>query len=160
MQEDIENKSVTLVVNGAKFNGRMLKAAIAGFLRFVGNKHAKHQNVKPQGKQSVKKLIGQNQGVSSMDFADDDDIRQFDRFARKYGVDYAIQKVDGEHPRYVLFFKAKDADAITSAFQDYTDNWKNKERGERVSIRQLLAKFKDVIIQARPDRARDRDISR
>ena len=45
--------------------------------------------VKPKGKQTVKKLIGQDQGVSNIEVTDSS-IRDFDRIARKYGVDYAV----------------------------------------------------------------------
>ena len=41
------------------------------------------------GKQSVKELIGQNQGVSRMPIGDAS-IREFEREARKYGVDFAV----------------------------------------------------------------------
>lgn len=32
MQEDIENRSLTLIVSGGKFTGRLLKAAISKYL--------------------------------------------------------------------------------------------------------------------------------
>ena len=76
--------------------------------------------MKPCGKQSVKKLIGQNQGVTRVDLSHDDDVKQFEHVARKYGVDYAITKVKGEKPRYLIFFKARDNDALTAALEEYT----------------------------------------
>ena len=48
----------------------------------------------------------------------DGNIRSFERVARTYGVDYALKK-DREKPRYLVFFKAKDADALTAAFEEY-----------------------------------------
>ena len=160
MQEDLENKTVTLIVNGSKFTGRMLKTAISKFLSFTMNQVKKHRSVKPQGKQSVKRLIGQNQGVNNIEFAEDDDIKAFDRVARKYGVDYAVKKVDGEKPRYLLFFKARDADAITSAFTEYTNNWKNQSKDERPSIRKLLADFKQKVADLGKDREKNKEIVR
>lgn len=44
-----------------------------------------------QGKQTVKQLIGQNQGVSNLEITDPS-IREFEKIARKYGVDYAVKK--------------------------------------------------------------------
>ena len=32
MQEEVENRTLTLVVNGSKFTGRLLKAAITKYL--------------------------------------------------------------------------------------------------------------------------------
>lgn len=63
MQEDIENKSLTLIINTGKLTGRTMATAFMKLLRYSRNKIREHRDVKPQGKQSVKKLIGQNQGV-------------------------------------------------------------------------------------------------
>ena len=60
MQEDIENKSLTLIINTSKLTARTLATAFMKFLRYSKNKVREHQNVKPQGKQSVKQLIAQN----------------------------------------------------------------------------------------------------
>ena len=92
MQEDIENKSLTLIINTRKLTARTLATAFMKFLRYSKNKVREHQNVKPQGKQSVKQLIAQNQGVENTELADRNEAKSFDRYARQYGVDYAIQK--------------------------------------------------------------------
>ena len=57
MQEDIENKSLTLIINTSNLTARTLATAFMKFLRYSKNKLREHQNVKPQGKQSVKQLI-------------------------------------------------------------------------------------------------------
>lgn len=92
MQEDIENKSLTLIINTSKLTARTLATAFMKFLRYSRNKIQAHQNVKPQGKQSVKQLIAQNQGVENTELADRNEAKSFDRYARQYGVDYAIQR--------------------------------------------------------------------
>ena len=120
MQEDIEHRAVTLAINAGKMTGRTFRNALAKLLHFLKNKHQQHKQVKPCGKQSVKKLIGQNQGVTRVDLSHDDDVKQFEHVARKYGVDYAITKVKGEKPRYLIFFKARDNDALTAALEEYT----------------------------------------
>lgn len=43
------------------------------------------------GKQSIKKLLGQNQGATTAEVAKED-IKEFERLAKKYGVDFAIRK--------------------------------------------------------------------
>ena len=45
-----------------------------------------------QGKQSVKELIGQGQGVTNIDIAKTD-LKGFEKVARKYGIDYAIRLI-------------------------------------------------------------------
>ena len=146
MQEEVENKTLTLMVNGSKFTGRMFKAAIAKYLahrKEVKAQKARDGPVKPCGKQSVKELIGQNQGVSNVEVTDPS-IRQFDRVARKYGVDYAIKRdKDHDPPRFLIFFKSRDADAITAAFTEY--NQQKVKKASRPSVLQKLAQFKDTV---------------
>ena len=65
MQEDIEDRTVTLMVNSTKFTGRTLKNAIAKLLHHMKNQSSKQ--VVHHGKQTVKQLIGQDQGVSNIE---------------------------------------------------------------------------------------------
>ena len=94
MQEEIENKSITLIVNCTKFSGRVLKSAIS---KYLAHRSAKHRvkkmdrkawrrerqtgTVVHRGKQTVKQLVAQNHGVSTMDVADKD-MRDFQRVTR------------------------------------------------------------------------------
>ena len=49
-----------------------------------------------------------------------DNIGSFKRIAREYKVDFALKRDNSEAPpKWIVFFKAKDADAITSAFNKY-----------------------------------------
>ena len=67
MQEEVENRAVTLVISATKLTGRLLKAAILKYLASRKEKRlqkARAAPEKPTGKQTVKQLIGQNQGVS------------------------------------------------------------------------------------------------
>ncbi len=157
MQEDIEHRSITLVINGSKLTGRMLKKAIAKLLMAIKNKHKQHKDVIPHGKQSVKKLIGQNQGVSNIEVMDND-IKAFERIARKYGVDFAIKKVEGEHPKHLVFFKARDTDALTAALQEYTGKRVKKE--ERPSVLKKLMKFKAQMPGREQVKNKEKEVSR
>ena len=75
---------------------------------------------KPSGTQTVRQLIGQNQGVSNIEITNSN-IKGFERIARKYGVDFAVKKDRSvSPPKYFVFFKARDADALTAAFKEYT----------------------------------------
>ena len=122
MQEEIENKSVTLIINSSKLTARTLATAFMKFLRYSKGKLKEHHDVKPQGKQTVKELIAQNQGVEKTELADKAEVKTFDHIAKQYGVDYAIKK--GVSPegkqRYMLFFKARDRSAIDQAMSALT----------------------------------------
>lgn len=155
MQEDIEHRAVTLAMNVSKMTGRTFRNALVKLLHFLKNKHQQHQQVKPRGKQSVKKLIGQNQGVSRVDLSHDDDVKQFEHVARKYGVDYAITKVKGEKPRYLIFFKARDNDALTAALEEYTVQ---RVRGKDKQA--LHSKLRQPSLAGQERAARKKEVSR
>ena len=155
MQEDIEHRAVTLAINTGKMTGRTFRNALAKLLHFLKNKHQQHQQVKPRGKQSVKKLIGQNQGVSRVDLSHDDDVKQFEHVARKYGVDYAITKVKGEKPRYLIFFKARDNDALMAALEEYTAQ---RMRGKDKQA--LHSKLRQPSLAGQERAARQKEVSR
>ena len=163
MQEEVENRTLTLVVNGTKFTGRLFKAAICKYLAHCKEKKLQKQRsrdapVKPQGKQTVKQLIGQNQGVSNIEITDPS-IKEFEKIARKYGVDYAITKDQNViPPKYTVFFKAKDADALTSAFEEFT-NRKLKAK-EKPSVLEQLNKLKELVAAILPDKVRHKSQER
>mgnify|MGYP001251118863 FL=1 len=123
MQEEVENRAVTLVISATKLTARLLKAVILKYLASRKEKRlqkARAAPEKPTGKQTVKQLIGQNQGVSNIEITDSN-IKSFERVARKYGVDFAVKKDRSvSPPKYLVFFKGRDADALTAAFKEYT----------------------------------------
>ena len=130
LQEEVEQRTVTLAVNTSKMTANVLKSAISKYLAY--RKEKKREGpVKPCGKQSVKQLVGQNQGVSNIEITDKN-IKDFERIARKYGVDFALKKdKTGDIPKYLVFFKARDADALTAAFKEYTPKVRKKELDAR-----------------------------
>ena len=166
MQEEVENRTLTLVVSGTKFTGRLFKAAISKYMAHRREKKLEKQRsrdspVTPKGKQTVKQLIGQNQGVSNIEI-NDPSIRDFERIARKYGVDYAVKKDrSASPPKYLIFFKARDADALTAAFTEYTSKKvKKAEKTERPSVLAKLAQFKELLKNTVVDRSRRKELER
>ena len=159
MQEEIENRTVTLVISGGKLTGRLLKAAVAKYLahrKAVKHKRQAAKDVKPQGKQTVKALVGQNQGVSNIEITDSN-IKSFDRVARKYGVDYAVKKDKSvSPPKYMVFFKARDADALTAAFTEYSKKAVKREK-DRPSVLSKLRDFISLTKNKTIDRTRHKD---
>ena len=163
MQEEVENRTLTLVINGTKFTGRLLKAAISKYMAHRKAKkqekqHSRNAPVQYRGKQTVKQLIGQNQGVSNIEITDPS-IRDFERIARKYGVDYAVKKDRSAYPpKYLIFFKARDADALAAAFTEYTN--KKVKKAERPSVLAKLNQFKELVKNAVVDRIKRRELER
>ena len=155
MQEEVESRTVTLAISTTKLTGRVLKSAMAKYLAHLKAKKAAGTTVKPAGRQTVKQLVGQNVGVSNIEVSEKN-IKSFDHVARKYGVDYAIKKdKTGEIPKYLVFFKARDADALTAAFQEFTA--KTVRKTERPSVLAQLRKFKELLKNSVIDKVKRRE---
>ena len=163
MQEEVENRTVAITTSAAKFTGRLFKAAICKYLEHRKNVKTQKANkvraspVVPHGKQTVKQLIGQNQGVSNIEITDSN-IKSFERVARKYGVDFAVKKDRSvSPPKYLVFFKGRDADALTAAFKEYTAKEVRRASKDRPSVLEQLRALKAKVLSLTPDKARNKD---
>ena len=135
MQEEVTGKSVALIVDGARMSEQVLEKAINAYLDARKNKQPKIYH----GKQSLKQLARQNAGLANIEITEKN-IKAFTRVAKKYHVDFALKKdTTAEQPRYLVFFKSRDADAITAAFQEFTAGKLHR----KPSIRQRLAQAKE-----------------
>ena len=151
MQEEITGKAVSLIVDGTKMSEQMLEKALQKFLEAQKNKSPKMH----RGKQTLKQLAGQNAGLANIEISDRN-IKAFTHVAKKYHVDFALKKdTTAEQPRYLVFFKSRDADAITAAFQEFASRKMSRE--EKHSIRERLAQAKEQAAQKVEHRALDRE---
>ena len=153
MQDEVRDKSVALVINMGKTGGRitadLLRAAMRRYLEQSRNPKAHH------GKQTVKQLVKQGAGVQNIEITDKN-IKSFERVARKYGVDFALKK-DPANGKYLVFFKARDADALNAAFAEYTAKTLNRGQQKRPSVQDRLSRFKEVVKNMVRETAKDRD---
>lgn len=151
MQEEVTGKSVALIIDGAKMSEQVLEKALQKFLEAQKNKSPKMH----RGKQTLKQLAGQNAGLANIEISDKN-IKAFTHVAKKYHVDFALKKdTTAEQPRYLVFFKSRDADAITAAFQEFAS--RRMGRDEKPSIRERLAQAKEQAAQKVEHRALDRE---
>lgn len=151
MQEDIEQKSVVLITKGTKITAKLLAKAMAAALRQM--KKARDA----PGKQSMKQLAkgGSLQNIEITD----DNIRAFNPIAREFGVRYTLKKdISTDPPRWLVFFRAKDADALTAAFRKFTAITLNR-KAEKPSVREAMVKLRDIIKHAVIDRTRNKERS-
>ena len=121
MQEEVEQKTFNIVVSTTKLTARTILNA--------GKAAIQQQQAKMAGgKQSVRMLLRQNRGVTSVEI-DKTNIRGFERYAKKYGIDYAIRKDNSEMPpRYLVFFKVPDVEAFNAAFKEYSASLLSKTK--------------------------------
>ena len=137
VQEEVEQKTFNIVVSTTKLTARTILNAGRTALQQYQSKLLAD---KSSGKQSVRMLLRQNRGVSSVEI-DKTNIRGFERYAKKYGIDYAIRKDNSEvPPRYLVFFKAPDVEAFNAAFKEYSASLLSKTK--RPSV---LAKLHELV---------------
>ena len=75
-------------------------------------------------------------------------VKSFDRVARKWNVDYAFYKTGSD--KYLLFFKARQADAITACFERYSRRLLEQSKSSRIPIREQLKQAADQLAKEKP----------
>jgi len=158
VEDQINEKSVAIIIKGGKLTAELLAKAIKAFLNRtdkLGKKLNAPQNMSGKGKQTVKQLTGQGTGVSNIEITDKN-IKAFESVARKYGVDYALKKDASEiPPKWLVFFKGRDADALTAAFKEFTA--KQLKKTKKPSIIENMRKMKARIKAPAIDRTKNKD---
>lgn len=157
MQEEVENRTINLVISTTKLSFRAIVAGISKYLQHREKvKARKGRDPAVHGKQSVKKLLGQNQGVVNSE-VEKEGIKDFERIAKKYGVDFAVRKDKSVvPPRYYVFVRAKDADALDAICKE------QQARGlkdKKPSVLAQLKKFKELVA-AIPKKVREKSQER
>lgn len=145
MQEEVENRTVNLAISTTKLTARSIIAGISKYMqhreRVKARKGAKDTAV--HGKQTVKQLLGQNQGATNAEI-DKSGIKDFDRLAKKYGIDYAVRKDKSvDPPRYVVFVRAKDSDALDAICKEHQARSLTKDK--KPSVLAQLKKFREMV---------------
>ena len=139
MQDEVNEKVIALSIKANKLTAQLLQKSIK-FMLSQAKKQLDKQAA-PQGRQTLKQLAKQNAGLSSIEITEGN-IKAFEHTAKKYGIDFALKKDTTETPpRYLVFFKGRDADALTAAFKEFSA--KKLTREQKPSIRKALAAFRE-----------------
>ena len=145
MQEEVENRTINLAISTTRLTARSIIAGIRKYLQHREKVKARKgiRDTAVHGKQSVKQLMGQNQGATNVEI-DKDGIRDFERLARKYGVDFAVRKDKSvDPPRYLVFVRSKDADALDAICKEHQARSLTKDK--KPSVLAQLKKFKEMV---------------
>ena len=168
MQDETNEQVVKICLQCSEATEKVLKQAIKKLLEEMekaekepvmaaapqkaqtGEKAPERTQKSRRGKQSLKKLKQQGKDLSSIEITDKN-IRSFEKYARKYCVDYCLKKDSSSRPpHYYVFFKAADIDSVTAAFREYSGH--RMRKNERKSVRRELAEVR------REARSRSREI--
>ena len=141
MQEEVENRTLTLGINTTKFTGRVLKAALSKYLAHRKEKKLQASRdspgVKPFGKISMDELQQEHGDMRQVD-VQDKSLRDFDRIARKHGVCYQLSHIRNgkSHIQKSLAVWKPELERYTGLVQQIKE--KSKERKTLVAEKKAL----------------------
>ena len=150
MQEEVDQKTIALSIKATKLTAEVLQAAIRKYLaaRQKGKTKLHH------GEQSLRQLKKDGSALSNIEITDAN-IGLFKPCAKKYKIDFNLRKDRTTHPpRYIVIFKAKEADNLEQAFREFTAMKLRKE--QKPSIRQSLFALKEKAAARTTQRAKEK----
>ena len=154
MQDEVNEKVVAISVKASGMTLEVLQKAIIKLLQEMKTQKGKTKH----GQQTLKQLMKQDVGVSNIEITDGN-IKGFTGIAKKYGVDFALKKDSSENPpRYLVFFKGRDADVLTAVFKEFSSM---KLKQKKTSLLETLADAKaEASLQIPKEKITDRGLSR
>ena len=167
MEEEVNQRTVTLIVNTSRMTAGILARTMSRWLaneHQTINRHAterklrKEENEIPHGKMTVQELMEKDAGSESIPI-NNKDIKEFDKVARKYKIDYAMHKdISTQPPTYYIFFKPRDRDTMSAAFREFITS--NNRRQKKKLMKQKLSEYKEMARELNKKRARDKNRTR
>ena len=146
MQDEVNEKVVSLAIKTSKLTAGVLQSAIKALL-----KKGKGQLTKaPHGKVTMRQLMKPGEKVTNIEITDAN-IKAFDPIAKKNGLTYNVKKIEnGKPPTYLVSFRGKDIDVMSEAFREFSST--KLSRDQKPSIRKALATFRDKAKQLNANR--------
>ena len=170
MQEEVENRTINVVIATTRLSARQLESGIRRYLNGHAQKKNAKRNVKvqvrqrqkeqrkaegPHGKQTVKQLVRHSNGLKEVP-VQGEHLKEFEKVLKKYGVDFAITREKLDPSRYLVFFKARDESLLSSVLKECTDKQLSQAVPKRPSVLAALKKAKDLI-KAMPAKTRQKE---
>ena len=153
MQEEVNEKTISLCIKGGKITAQILKAALIKLLTEMNKKKQRGKGEKSQcrktGKQSIKSLQKSGAQITNI-VVTDNNIKSFDRVARKWNVDYAFYQT--EPGKYLLFFKSGQADAMTACFSEYSRKVLDKAKSRQPTIPEQMKQAEQQLAKEKPQK--------
>ena len=160
MQEEVNEKTISLCIKGGKITAQILKAALIKLLAEMDKKKQQRKGEKGQckkiGKQSIKSLQQSGAQLTNI-VVTDNNIKSFDRVARKWNVDYAFYQT--EPGKYLLFFKSGQADAMTACFSEYSRKVLDKAKSRQPTIPEQMKQAEQQLAKEKPPKEHIKEVS-
>jgi len=149
-QDQINEKNCCLIIRGGTLTSRSLARAMQAFL------HAPKPSAK-HGKQSIRQLAKSGAKLENIPVGSEN-IKDFERVAKKYGINFAVRKdVSEDPPRHLVFFKSRDADSMTAAFREFSARQLSPQKQSlKQALQQTLERVKTQVLSREKMRAHER----
>ena len=162
MQEYIEEKALQFIIRMGTIVCRLLARTIETCALEIDKQHkefnckrykAAHADTAHSGEKTVKQLLEQNAELPSIEIADKN-ISAFKAIIQKHEIDIELKAESSANPpKWLAFFKTKDADAMTKALSEFTAKVLKPE-SERPSVLERLRKAKERVVEPVVDKTR------
>ena len=149
MQEEIENRTVNFVISTSRLTARSVINGMNAYVRYRQNRkfrQSRDGSCRVKGKQTLNQLREGGDGTHSVDI-EETELKGFEKIARKYKIDYSVEKNYEEGKGYLIFFKAKDTNVIEQAQREYAAMKFPKTKDDRVSIKEQIAKYTEKALE-------------
>jgi len=151
LQEHVEERSVALTTKATKITAECL----AKLMKASYNKITQSHDAPINGKQSIKQLSKSGK-LESVEITGKN-IKAFDPFARKFGINYALHKDTSETPpKWLVFFQSKDAASMNAAFKAFSTKILTKDKS-KTPLKDAMVKFKELIKNSVRDKTKNKD---
>ena len=153
MQEEINQRAIVISKQSAQFTARMLAKALKKWSE-TRQRAKMYGSQSFESKHSVKELLSKGADLPSVEITDDN-IKAFEEVARKHDVKFELKcNKTEEPPIWYAFFKARDADKMTKAFDEFTDKILGRE-AEKAKKPAIMESLKKAIESVRARKAKD-----
>ncbi|MCC6094547.1 MAG: PcfB family protein [Eubacterium sp.] len=148
MNDEVSERTMNFVISTTRLTVQSITNGIRMYLNREERDREQKTVIRPDappgrryGKQTVKELVQQDQGVKTIEI-NDAKIRELERLLRKNGIDFAITRNYKVYPpRYLVFFKGRDEDVLQAVLNRMTD----RQMKRKPSIRQAIEKMKSIV---------------
>lgn len=164
MEQEVNLKMTCIAIQTSEKASQAFLTALRKFsMRQRGVEHSKgstnsNHTKEPAGKMvKVKDLRKDGSQIEFIDMGIDE-LKDFRKYARNYGVSYSMEKNKAtEPPTYLIYFKAKDGVLINKAISAYVaDKMANKDKDKTKSIAEKLILGKEKAA-SQPKKVRNKE---
>ena len=148
MEQEVNMKTACIAIQSSERAGVAFLRGLQGFVNQQRHNHSKVEQ-HARNKANTKEISGKMVKVkdlrkdgSQIEFVDMgvDEMKDFRKYARKYGVTYSMEKnKKTDPPTYLIYFKAKDSTIINKAISEYVaDKMEVKDKAKVPTLMEKL----------------------